>query len=86
MQGAKTSTQKASNVIGNLEVNYSISRDGRYRIRFYRKNEYEGIVDGYVIETGLSFIISVDYNRFIELLRKRRNQRIPGMNYQRSEQ
>ena len=86
LQGAKTSTQKASNVVGNLEVKYAISRDGRYMIRFYRKNEYEGIVDGYVIETGLSFIISVDYNRFIELLRKRRNQRVPGMNYQRTEQ
>jgi hypothetical protein len=86
LQGAKNSSQKASNVIGNLEVNYSISRDGRYRIRFYRKNQYEGIVDGYVIETGLSFIISVDYNRFIELLRKRRNQRVPGMNYQKTQQ
>jgi hypothetical protein len=85
LQGAKNSTQKASNVIGNLEVKYSISRDGRYMLRFYRKNQNEGIVDGYVIETGLSFIISVDYNRFIELLRKRRNQRVPGMNYQRTQ-
>jgi hypothetical protein len=72
-------------VIGNLEVKYSISRDGRYMIRFYRKNEYEGIVDGYIVETGLSFIISVDYNRFIELLRKRRNQRVEGVNYQRTQ-
>jgi len=86
LQGAKNSTQKASNVIGNVEVKYAISRDGRYMLRFYRRNENEGIVDGYVIETGLSFIISVDYNRFIEILRKRRNQRVPGMNYQRTQQ
>jgi hypothetical protein len=85
LEGPKNSSQKASNVIGNLEVNYGISRDGRYRIRFYRKNEYEGIVDGYIIETGLSFIISVDYNRFIELLKKRRNQRVEGVNYQRTQ-
>ena len=83
LEGPKNSSQKASNVIGNLEVNYALSRDGRYRIRFYRKNEYEGIVDGYIVETGLSFIISVDYNRFIELLRKRKNQRVEGVNYQR---
>jgi hypothetical protein len=85
LEGPKNSSQKASNVIGNLEVKYSISRDGRYMIRFYRKNEYEGIVDGYIVETGLSFIISVDYNRFIELLRKRRNQRVEGVNYQRTQ-
>ena len=81
LEGPKNSNQKASNVVGNLRVDYSLSRDGRYMIRFYRKNEYEGIVDGYIIETGLSFIISVDYNRFAELLRKRRNQRVDGVNY-----
>jgi len=81
LEGPKNSSQKASNVIGNLSVNYSLSKDGRYMLRFYRKNEYEGIVDGYIIETGLSFIISVDYNRFIELFRKRRNQRVDGVNY-----
>ncbi|MES1217929.1 MAG: translocation/assembly module TamB domain-containing protein, partial [Bacteroidota bacterium] len=72
LEGAKNSSQKASNVIGNLSVNYSISRDGRYMIRFYRKNEYEGIVDGYIIESGLSFIITVDYNRLNDLIRRRK--------------
>lgn len=81
LEGPKNSSQKTSNVIGNLNVNYNLSKDGRYMIRFYRKNEYEGIVDGYIIETGLSFIISVDYNRFKELLRKRKNQRVDGVNY-----
>ncbi len=86
LEGPKRSNQKASNVIGNLNVNYSLSKDGRYMIRFYRKNEYEGIVDGYIIETGLSFIISVDYNRFAELLRKRKNQKVDNINYQRTGQ
>ena len=83
IEGPKNTNQKASNVIGNLRVDYALSRDGRYLIRFYRKNEYEGIVDGYIIESGLSFVISVDYNRFRELLRKRKNQRIENMNYNR---
>jgi len=76
----KNSGQKTSNIIGNLNINYALSRDGRYMLRFYRKNEYEGIVDGYIIESGLSFIISVDYNRVKELFRKRRNQRIENVN------
>ncbi len=82
LEGPKNSNQKANNVFGDLIVNYSLSPDGRYMIRFYRKNRYEGIVDGYIIETGLSFLISVDYNRFSELLRKRKNQRVDGVNYQ----
>ena len=82
LEGPKNSGQKASNVFGDLNINYSLSRDGRYMLRFYRKNRYEGVVDGYIIETGLSFLISVDYNRFSQLLRKRKNQRVDGVNYQ----
>ena len=86
IEGPKNTNQKASNVIGNLRVDYALSRDGRYLLGFYRKNEYEGVVDGYIIESGLSFIISVDYNRFRELLRKRKNQRVENMNYPNRQQ
>ncbi|HEV8273116.1 MAG TPA: translocation/assembly module TamB domain-containing protein, partial [Chitinophagaceae bacterium] len=81
LEGPKNSSQQVSNVFGDLSVNYSLSKDGRYMLRFYRKNQYEGIVDGYIIEAGISFLISVDYNRFIELFRKRKNQRVDGVNY-----
>ena len=74
LEGPEGTKQKPSNIIGNIAVNYSISRDGRYMIRFYRRNEYEGIVDGYIIESGLSFIISVDYNHIRELLRRKKQK------------
>jgi translocation and assembly module TamB len=81
LEGPKNSSQQVSNVFGDLSVNYSLSKDGRYMLRFYRKNQYEGIVDGYIIEAGISFLITVDYNRFVELFRKRKNQRVDGVNY-----
>jgi translocation and assembly module TamB len=81
LEGPKNTNQKPSNVIGNLSVNYNLSKDGRYMLRFYRKNEYEGIVDGYIVESGLSFIISVDYNRISELLRRKKKQRVDGVQY-----
>lgn len=75
LEGPQNSNQKPSNIAGNVALNYQISRDGRYMLRAYRKNEYEGIIDGYVIETGVSFIISVDYNRFRQLfIGKRQRQ------------
>jgi len=81
LEGPKNSNQKASNVIGNITINYALSKDGRYMLRFYRVNEYEGVVDGYIIESALSFIISVDYNRFAELLRKKKNRKVEGVQY-----
>ncbi|WP_121354089.1 translocation/assembly module TamB domain-containing protein [Flavisolibacter nicotianae] len=66
------SAQGGNNIAGNIAVNYQLSRDGRYMLRAYRRNEYFGVVDGYVVETGLRFIITLDYDRFIDILRRRK--------------
>ena len=68
LEGPQNSGQKNNNIAGNVAVDYQISKDGRYMLRFYRKNEYVGVVDGYIIETGLGFILNVDYNKFSEIL------------------
>lgn len=67
-----TSNQKNNNIAGNVAVNYQLSRDGRYMLRFFRKNENVGALYGYVIETGLGFILNVDYNLFKEILHRRK--------------
>jgi translocation and assembly module TamB len=67
LEGPQASNQKSNNLAGNVALDYILSKDGRYMVRAYRKNEYEGELDGYIIETGLNFIIRFDYNRFNEL-------------------
>jgi hypothetical protein len=75
LEGPQPSNQGSNNIAGNVSVNYQLTRDGRYMVRFYRKNEYEGMVDGYVVETGLGFRMSVDYNRFRQIFQQRRVRR-----------
>lgn len=72
LEGPQNSNQQNNNIAGNVAADYMLSKDGRYVIRFYRQNEYQGIVDGYIIETGVSFIFSVDYNRFMQIFRKKK--------------
>ena len=84
LEGPQNTNQQSNNIAGNVSADYQLSRDGRYLIRYFRKNEYEGEVDGYVIETGLSFIITVDYNRFKEILH-RRKQKVTGPDNQQKE-
>lgn len=62
--------QNASNIGGDLSVDYQLTKDGRYMIRAYRKNQYDVVVEGEVIETGLSFILTLDYNKFTEIFGK----------------
>ena len=69
LEGAQQG-QKTSNIAGNISVNYKLTKDGRFAIRAYRKDEYI-VIQGQVVETGLAFTLTVDYNRFSEIFRKR---------------
>ena len=71
LEGPKTPGQSSSNIAGNVNIDYLLSADGRYRLRFYRRNQNEGIVEGQIIETGLGFTLVVDYNKFREVFQKR---------------
>jgi hypothetical protein len=53
-----------------VSVDYKLSKDGRYRLRAYRQNQYDEVVEGQVVETGLSFILTLDYNSLKELFRR----------------
>jgi hypothetical protein len=64
--------QDASTIAGDLNLDYKLSKDGRYMIRVYRKDQYESVVEGQVVETGLSFILTFDYDQFRELFENRK--------------
>lgn len=74
LEGPQNSTYQASNIAGNVAIDYQLSRDNRYLLRAYRKNEYQGVIDGYVVETGVAFIITLDYNKFSEIFRKKKTR------------
>lgn len=67
LQGPQPAGNQQQNFAGDISINYNLSKDGKYMLRAYRKNDYTDIIEGYVIETGIGFIISVDYNKFKEL-------------------
>lgn len=75
LEGPQQTEQKSTQIAGDVAIEYKLSRDGRYRLRGYRKNKYEGVIEGEFIETGLSFIIVMDYNHFKELFQKPRRRR-----------
>jgi hypothetical protein len=72
LEGPKPSGNRASALAGDVALDYRLSRDGSYVLRGYRKNVYQGVVEGYIIETGLSFIITVDFEKFSELLHRKK--------------
>lgn len=62
--------EEATNIAGDVSAEYQLTQDGRYAVRAYRKNDYQVALQGQVIETGVAFIITMDYNKFRELFHR----------------
>ncbi|MEP7108101.1 MAG: translocation/assembly module TamB domain-containing protein, partial [Ferruginibacter sp.] len=44
LEGPANTDQNASNIAGDVAVDYLLTKDGRYALRAYRRNRYEGVV------------------------------------------
>ncbi|RZJ35921.1 MAG: translocation/assembly module TamB [Flavobacterium sp.] len=70
LEGQQQQNQEANNIGGDLSAEYQLTKDGRYLLRAYRKNEYQVALQGQVVETGLAFTVTMDYNQFRELFHR----------------
>jgi hypothetical protein len=75
LEGPQNSNRSSSNIAGDVSVDYQLTKDGRYMIRVYQKNQYEGVIEGQVVETGATFMLNFDYNKLRELFMSRKQKR-----------
>jgi len=52
-------------------VGYNITADGRYAVKVYRNSQFQTVLEGFVLETGVSFVLSSDYDQVKELFKKK---------------
>ncbi len=55
---------EAQAVVGNVSVEYLITEDGRWKLRGFRKSEYENVIDGQVFVSGIALIFTREFNKF----------------------
>ena len=70
LEGPKQENENQSTIGGDLSADYKLTKDGRYKLRAYRKNKFQVALQGQVVETGVGFIITIDYNKFRELFHR----------------
>jgi translocation and assembly module TamB len=72
LEGERRRQQRnVSDIAGDIAVEYLLSEDGIYRLRGFRRNEFQMLLDGEIIETGLAFIFTREFTRFREIFRRR---------------
>ena len=68
--GSEVGVQGGGNtapVIGNVSLEYILTEDGRYRLKGFRRNEFENVIDGQTITNGIAIIFTQEFNKFSEL-------------------
>lgn len=85
IEGDARQNEQMTNIAGNISADYMLSKDGRYTLRAYRKNDYQVALQGQIIETGVGFVITLDYNEFKEIFQRARKNREARRQIKRAE-
>ena len=54
-------------LIGNVSIEYLLTENGHYRLKGFRRNEFENVIDGQTIVSGIAVIFTQEFNKFHEL-------------------
>ena len=67
VEGSASSSDTATPLIGNVTLEYLLTEEGTYRLKGFRRQEYQNVIDGQLIVTGLAFIFNREFNKFSQL-------------------
>lgn len=70
VEGEKAKQNNASDITGDVIVEYKITPNGRYRLKGFRNNQYQGALEGQIIQTGAGIIYVRDFDSWLQLLLK----------------
>jgi len=66
VEGDMAKQNSASDITSDIEIEYKLTEDGRFRIKGFRHNQYEGAIEGQLVETGAGVIYVRDFNKWKE--------------------
>jgi translocation and assembly module TamB len=62
-----SSTGEEAPIVGNVSLEYTLTEDGRYRLKGFRKSEFDNVFDGETVVNGIALIFTQEFNKFSEL-------------------
>ncbi|ARN77058.1 hypothetical protein BST97_03035 [Nonlabens spongiae] len=56
-------------LIGNVAIEYLITPQGRWRFKGFRRNQFDNVVDGQLMVSGVAIIFTREFNKFKNLFK-----------------
>ena len=69
VEGARASQNSASNITSDVTVEYKLTEDGRFLLKGFRHNQYEGAIEGQLVETGAGVVFVRDFNQWSKIFK-----------------
>jgi translocation and assembly module TamB len=63
LEGRRSQENSLNNFAGDLKVLYKLTEDGRWQLKVFRQNSYEGAIDGDVTKTGVGVVFMIDFDK-----------------------
>ena len=64
VEGTRSRQNSASDITSDVTIECKLSEDGRYRLKGFRHNQYEGAIEGQLIETGFGIFYVRDFDKW----------------------
>jgi hypothetical protein len=64
VEGDKAKQNSASDITSDVTVEYKLNKEGSYRLKGFRHNQYEGVIEGQLVETGVGVLFVRDFNKW----------------------
>lgn len=74
VEGAKAKQNSLSDITSDVSVEYELTKDGRYRLVGFTHNQYEGAIEGQIIETGVGIIFVRDFDKWKNFFKSKKQQ------------
>ena len=75
VEGVKAKQNSLSDVTSDVRVEYKLTSDGRYRLVGFSHNQYEGAIEGQIVETGVGIIYVRDFDQWKEFFKTLKQQK-----------
>ena len=67
VEGQKAKQNSASDITSDVTIEYKLTKDDRFRLKGFRHNQYEGAIEGQLVETGAGILYVRDFKKWREL-------------------
>jgi hypothetical protein len=83
VEGAKAKQNSPSEITSDVAIEYKLTEDGRYRLKGFRHNQYEGAIEGLIIETGMGVSYVRDFNKWKDFFRSPKKIKVTNQEKQK---